>query len=241
MSYTKRIFACAMMLVSLFCYSTPDGKAAAKERTPIDSPDVLIDVGHGGVDGGTSHGDLLEKDINLAIARKVFNLLHRDGLKVAMDRTGDYALSEDNDGRGSRHRRDLVQRKVIADRLSPRLIISLHVNWSASRKKSGAVVLFQNNSDSVLLASLIQQSLNRLYNSKNRPEFGKRFYLLNHFKSPTVIVEMGFISNESDRRLLTSNYGQKKLAEAIASAVEQYLLMASRHTDGIHSEISATK
>lgn len=240
MRHDMRIYTGAFVLFSLLCFTTSSGKAAVKESIFVISPDVLIDVGHGGIDGGTSHGDILEKDINLAIARKVFVLLQKDGLKVAMDRTGDYALSDDNVGEGSRHRRDLVQRKIIADQLSPRLMMSFHVNWSGLSKRSGAIVLFQNNRDSVLLASFIQQSLNRLYNSKNRPQFGKTFYLLNHCQSPTVIVEIGFLSNESDRKLLTSNSGQKKLAQAIASAAEQYLLIA-KPTNKTGSEISALK
>jgi N-acetylmuramoyl-L-alanine amidase len=45
----------------------------------ITNVDVLLDVGHGGIDGGTSFGDLLEKDINLSIAKKTYDSLQKKG------------------------------------------------------------------------------------------------------------------------------------------------------------------
>jgi N-acetylmuramoyl-L-alanine amidase len=62
----------------------------------ITNVDVLLDVGHGGIDGGTSFGDLLEKDINLSIAKKTYDSLQRNGFVVLMNRMDDYALSGEN-------------------------------------------------------------------------------------------------------------------------------------------------
>lgn len=75
---------------------------------------IIIDAGHGGIDGGTSFQNIMEKDINLAIAQKVFMLLRSMGYHAVLNRTGDYALSEENHwlGTRSRHLRDLAQRRA---------------------------------------------------------------------------------------------------------------------------------
>ncbi|RAV22033.1 N-acetylmuramoyl-L-alanine amidase family protein [Paenibacillus contaminans] len=189
----------------------------------IAGPDIVIDVGHGGIDGGTVNGNLLEKDINLEMAKMLYAELNRKGYRTVLNRTGDYALSEDNHWlRSSRHRRDLAQRCLIANQLYPKIMISLHVNWSKSRSRTGGVVLHQNNSHSILLANFLQASMNKLYKQSTQPEFGKTFYILNHSVCPTVIVEMGFISNEGDRQQLTVPEKQKQLVDALRSAIDQY-------------------
>lgn len=199
-----------------------NSKVMASQPFAFENPDVLIDVGHGGVDGGTNYGQLLEKTLNLEVARKVFVKMQEKGLKAAINRTGDYAPSDDNRGHGRRHLRDLSQRKAIADRLSPKVMLSLHMNWSTDTKQKGPMLLYQKNEQSKKLAMALQYSLNELYQTNQKPIYGKTFFLLKHSKCPTVIVEMGFLSNEGDRARLSSELGQNEVAEAIASAMVTY-------------------
>ena len=210
-------------IVALFIgFSGVNSTVMASQPIAFENPDVLIDVGHGGVDGGTNYGQLLEKTLNLEVARKVFLKLQEKGFTVAINRTGDYAPSDDNQGHGRRHLRDLSQRKAIADRLSPKVMLSLHMNWSTDKKQTGPILLYQKNEPSKRLAGTIQHSLNELYRTNHKPIYGKSFFLLKHCKCPTVIVEMGFLSNEGDRARLSSESGQNEVAEAIASAMVTY-------------------
>ncbi|MFK7694185.1 N-acetylmuramoyl-L-alanine amidase [Paenibacillus sp. HJGM_3] len=199
---------------------------------PIALPDadIVIDVGHGGIDGGTSYGDLLEKHVNLEIGLKVYEQLTRSGVRAAINRTTDYALSDDNEWlrTRSRHLRDLSQRKLLAEALRPKLVVSLHTNWAKKPSRSGATVLFQMNPHSHAAAHLIQRRLNALYGRAGEsPYLGKPFYLLNHSPCPAVIVEMGYISSPADRDYLTKPAKQQKMAEAIASAIREYLIAFS--------------
>lgn len=191
----------------------------------IANVDVLIDAGHGGIDGGTSYGSILEKDINLAVAKKTYVQLHAMGLTTVLDRTGDYALSSDNTWlkSSSRHRKDLAQRCHLANELKPKALISLHVNAAKRAAKSGPLVLHQKTPESKELAKQLQQSLNRLYGAEGTPRYGKSYYLLKHAKVPAVIVEMGFLTNESDRRRLTDPAGQEEIARCIAAGLKAYL------------------
>jgi N-acetylmuramoyl-L-alanine amidase len=219
------ITAAFIICFSLFGFI---GIVVAQDREiPIPQADVLIDVGHGGIDGGTSHGVLLEKDINLAIAKKTYQILTEKGFNIILNRTDDYALSDENGWlkHFSRHKRDLAQRTQLANDLKPLIMISLHVNSSSARGKTGPLVLHQNNAKSILLAHTIQNTLNQIYQTNEKPFLGKRLYLLNRAKCPTVIVEMGYITNEADRSRLMTPREQTRIANSLSLGVERYFAL----------------
>ncbi|MFD2370037.1 N-acetylmuramoyl-L-alanine amidase [Brevibacillus sp. GCM10020057] len=197
------------------------------QAIPLTSINILIDVGHGGVDSGTSFGDLHEKDINLQVAKRLYEQLTAAGYQVALNRQEDIALSDDNRwlNTRSRHIRDLAQRRSLAKELAPQMMLSLHVNWSSDQGRRGPVVLYQSNEQSYMLAQLLQDSLNQLTGSREKPVKGGTYYVLRHSYCPTVIVEMGFISNAADRRMLTEGEGQEKIAQAIKEAVSEYTIL----------------
>ncbi|MFC4100097.1 N-acetylmuramoyl-L-alanine amidase family protein [Paenibacillus xanthanilyticus] len=221
---------------SLFCtllFLLP--AAAASAQAPLPEPEykralpaaeVLIDVGHGGVDGGTVYNGLLEKDINLAVGKKLYLLLRSSGIRAVMNRDGDYALSDDNRWHGSRsrHQRDLSQRTELSRELDTTLVVSLHVNWADDRSANGPLVFHQREGQSALLAGFIQHALNVQQNTSAWPRIGKSYFLLKTIRQPAVIVEMGFMSNPRDRALLTHPRTQLQIADAIASGVRNYIL-----------------
>ncbi|MGG1657944.1 N-acetylmuramoyl-L-alanine amidase family protein [Brevibacillus sp. NRS-1366] len=217
--HTYYLLVALMMVMACF-----PSKSEAIPLTPIR---ILIDVGHGGIDSGTSHGNLYEKDINLQIAKRLYQHLTAAGYSVAMNREEDIALSDDNRwlNSRSRHLRDLAQRKNLVKEIVPQMMLSLHVNWSSDTKRSGPLVLYQSNEQSYMLADLLQVSLNNLWGTKANPIKGKTYYMLRHNYCPSVIVEMGFISNGSDRKQLTNPDGQEKIAQAITAAVSEYVIL----------------
>ncbi|WP_068619596.1 N-acetylmuramoyl-L-alanine amidase family protein [Paenibacillus tuaregi] len=193
-------------------------------RHAFPEPIILIDAGHGGIDGGTSFKEILEKDINLDISRKLYLILKAKGYRAVLNRSEDYALSDDNHWlkSRSRHMRDLAQRKALSDELTTSIVVSVHVNWGRNNAKRGPVVLHQNEGRSALLASAIQNALDPLYNTRTWPMLGKPFYLLNHVAYPAVIVETGYLSNAQDRAMLTRSKGQMEIAKAIAAGIMDY-------------------
>ncbi|NBD26302.1 N-acetylmuramoyl-L-alanine amidase family protein [Paenibacillus glycinis] len=213
--------------------SAPSAQSLLDSQLPTDysralpTAQVLIDVGHGGIDGGAHHEDILEKDINLAVATKLYAMLQSGGVRAIMNRSGDYALSDDNrwNPSASRHRRDLSQRSQLTKEINTQILVSIHVNWAPDRTEYGPLVLHQNEGESALLAFCIQDALNRRQNTRGLPRVGKPFYLLNVVRQPAVIVEMGFISHESDRAMLTDPRKQEEIAAAIASGVRNYILL----------------
>ncbi|MHA6529853.1 N-acetylmuramoyl-L-alanine amidase [Paenibacillus sp. BAC0078] len=225
------------LLLSLLTGTTAGAQTSAEPSHHSTKPDrqrmlghdqriILIDAGHGGIDGGTSHGSILEKDITLAISRRLFLLLRSDGFDAILNRTGDYAPSDDNRWlrSSSRHMRDLAQRKELAETLPANVVVSIHVNWARSPAKHGPLVLYRQEGRSYLLAHSIQDQLNQLYGVKTDSMPGKPFYLLNKITATTVIVEAGFISSPADREKLCSPKGQEEIAEAIAGGIAAYLM-----------------
>ncbi len=194
-------------------------------RRAIPAADVIIDAGHGGIDGGTNWGDMKESNINLAISRKLYLLLRSRGIIAVLNRTGDYALSDDNRWHisRSRHQRDLSQRGGLTDEIEAGMLVSIHAKWSSREGQHGPLVLYRGSDGrSVLLAFFLQNALNHQQNTSRLPKSTRVFYLLNRAKIPSVIVETGFISNPTDREMLNSPRGQTKIAEAIASGIIAY-------------------
>lgn len=214
-----------LLIVAVF---GPQPAAAIPES--IQPVDVLIDVGHGGIDSGTFYQDIYEKEINLQVGKLLYELMRKKGYQVVLNRDGDYALSDDNTWlkNPSRHKRDLAQRRHLAKVISPQVMVSLHVNHSDNPRKSGALVLYQKNNQSYLLAKLLQEELNNVYQAKTVPQHGRTYYLLRHSICPTVIVEMGFISNPRDRKWLTDPKQQMVIASAIEAAISEYFSLLGR-------------
>lgn len=235
----RRILVSAALLILITAGNAGTIQAATPEKDQLagkpadrqhmlghDQRIILIDAGHGGIDGGTSYGTILEKDITLAISRRLFLLLRSDGFDAILNRTGDYAPSDENLWlrSKSRHLRDLAQRKELAETLPANVVVSIHINWAKSPSKHGPLVLYRQEGRSFLLARLVQDQLNGVYGMKNDPRQGKPFYLLNKITATTVIVEAGFVSSPADREKLCTPKGQEEIAEAVANGIAAYLM-----------------
>lgn len=188
---------------------------------------VIIDAGHGGIDGGAADNGVYEKDINLKVAQKLYLLLQSDNITAVLNRTGDYALSDENRWLNvkSRHIRDLSQRSGLTKQLNHAIFVSIHCNASPSKKAHGPLVIHQKKGESYLLATLLQNRLNEVFNTKKRPVGASSFYLLKYVNKPAVIVELGFISNANDRQLLSNQLKQTEIAQALSSAISHYFII----------------
>lgn len=220
------IIACCLLLLTAWKsheYVPPQVKRA------LPTADVLIDAGHGGIDSGTHWNGILEKDINLAISRKLYLLLRSKGYKVILNRTGDYALSDDNRWHltRSRHRKDLSQRRGLSDEIGASIFVSIHVNWSPKGSKRGPLVIHQAEGRSALLAKLIQDNLNQQHGRFRLPQVANQYYLLNRVQVPSVIIETAFLSDPADRAMLTSVPGQNRIAASIANGIIGYLILCA--------------
>lgn len=215
-------------------------------QTVSASDTIVIDPGHGGIDGGAvSAGGVCEKDINLNIAKEVKRLAEADGWKVVMTREEDKGLYTDvkNDGtqqaevEGRRSIRslkteDLKNRKKLIERVEPVLAISIHLNsFKEDRSVHGAQTFYPKGAEdpavteqSKDLAEKIQESLIAgLADGTKRTALGKRdIMLFKNPKAPVAVVECGFLSNSREAELLQDEEYQKKLAHCIYEGIMEH-------------------
>ncbi len=192
-------------------------------------PTVIIDAGHGGIDGGTQSADgTLEKDINLSIATQLKSILQSFGIEVVMTRETDASIhSEGVQGIRNQKISDIKNRLHIIDTTKNAVFVSIHQNYYTQSQYSGAQIFYsKNNPDSEILAQFIRSAvINNLQkeNTREIKKSGKEIYLLNSATVPAVMVECGFLSNKAEADLLITEKYQKDIAFFIAMGIVDYL------------------
>lgn len=186
---------------------------------PLSRKIILIDAGHGGWDPGkVATTNILEKNVNLDIAKKLQEYLEQSGAFVLMTRTEDKAL-------GNRKMNDMRSRKEISNSTSADMMISIHQNSFSQEKVKGAQVFYYKESNSgQKLAEFIQAQIKKNIDQNNNriAKTNSDYYILKQIKIPSVIVECGFLSNNGELAKLTSNDYQNKIAWAIYLGILDY-------------------
>ncbi|MBC7325916.1 MAG: N-acetylmuramoyl-L-alanine amidase, partial [Moorella sp. (in: Bacteria)] len=185
---------------------------------------IVLDPGHGtdpeGPDpGAIGPSGVQEKDVNLAIALKLAALLKEAGVDVYLTRNGENTPYT------------LAGRAYYANDVGADLFISIHANASYSSTAAGTSTYFYAPPDTILgqqrverqrLATAIQQAL---VASVGRQDLGVKeanFSVLRNTDMPSVLVEMAFISNPTEEKLLASPAFQAKVAEGIFKGIKMY-------------------
>lgn len=224
----------AMLLWTVLCMPSYEDvvtyvwKSAAR-------PVVVLDPGHGGVDGGAeSSQGTAEKDINLAIAKDLRDRLEEEDIKVIMTRSTDEGLYDDSQEGAIRSLKtqDMSKRLEIIKKSHADLVVSIHLNsFTQDASVKGAQVFYPSGGDEKLVekseqaAKIIQGKLNKKINiDKDRTELGKNdVMLLRNIYSPIVIVECGFLSNPEDAENLKKDRYQEKISKTLKASICKYL------------------
>ena len=212
-----------LLLAAIYLLSRETAKAtAARAGAPAD---VVLDAGHGGADPGKVAADgTLEKDINLAIAKKVKEKLEKQGLTVCMTRETDEMVHEN--GMAEEKRADMRLRCERINTSGARCAVSIHQNSFTDTTASGAQVFYYTASEEGRrFAGLMQDELIRQVDPANRrvSKANDSYYLLRKTTIPLLIVECGFMSNPSEAKQLQDEAVQEKIAGAICAGIQQYL------------------
>ena len=170
---------------------------------PTSTPYIVIDAGHGGEDGGAiGINGGYEKDVNLAVALILRDILTEKGLNVIMTRSEDILLyDKDSDYEGHKKEQDLLNRRKIAETYEDPIFISIHMNSFPIEKYNGLQVYYSKNTPSSMeLANKIQTNARQHLQIPNKrttkPSDG--IYLLDRLKCTAVLVECGFLSNPEE-------------------------------------------
>ena len=200
-----------------------DARTTAVQTEPVVRYNtVVIDAGHGGIDGGaTSCSGMLESALNLQIALRLNDLLSFLGMDTSMIRTTDTSVYTEGNTIASQKVSDLKERVRIVNSTDNALLVSIHQNTFSDSRYSGAQVFFSANDESRDLAQRLQRAFVDTINpgSKRKCKPAKGVYLMEQINKPGVLIECGFLSNpEEDAKLRSEEY-QKQICCVIVSSI----------------------
>lgn len=217
-------------ILLLFVFSAVLGSktvSTLKESAPIyERQCVVIDAGHGGVDGGaTSCTGVLESAINLEIALRLNDLMHLLGIETVMIRTTDESVYTSGNSIAAKKVSDLKQRVKVVNETRNALLVSIHQNHYSDSRYSGAQIFYASTNNSDALAKKLQSAVISCLNpgSKRQAKKADGIYLMQNINCTGILIECGFLSNPEDESKLRSPDYQKKFCCVIASAVSLYL------------------
>lgn len=186
---------------------------STKKQKPLSGIKILLDPGHGGKESGARGADgTLEKDVNLAVSKLLRNELIQRGATVVMSREDDRELS-------------LPDRQKLIDTEEPNISLSVHYNSlpdDGDAEKTQGVGMFWYHPQAHSLASFLH---NYIVAKLKRPTYGvfwNNLALTRPASSPSVLMELGFMSNPNEFEWVTDAKEQKKLANAIASGIVEW-------------------
>ena len=217
-SYLILIFASIIVLSSIIFIPRMVSSTSPKPKITI-----VIDAGHGGRDNGccgTTTG-VTEKEINLAIAKKLEKQLKDFGFNVVLTRTSDDGLYNANATNFKTS--DMEKRIEIIEKAKPDFVISIHQNSYPNAHEYGAQAFWQDgDEDSRHLAEAIQSCLvAQIDNARDQANYGD-YYILNQSPCSAVIVECGYLTNEAEEMLLQDESYQSNIAYAITCGIIKY-------------------
>ncbi len=219
----KMVIAILLLLIFLFGISA----VFKNQGTYVNSSEsniVVIDAGHGGFDGGcVGVDDVLEKDLNLKVAKKLEKIFKDNGYKVVMTRSDDVSLSTDESKKiRNQKNEDLKKRAEIANNSNAAIFISIHMNEFTSPDISGAQVFYSKNDEKgKLYSENVMQYLKKV-DAKNKrvaKEIPNKNLLFSKLAIPGILVECGFLSNPNECKKLQEELYQTDIANAIYNGI----------------------
>jgi TonB family protein len=211
---------------------------------------VVIDAGHGGMFPGSRINGINEKDINLAISKKIQSLSGEYNVDVIMSRETDITPGSDKLNESLEYIAALPKNKN-AD-----LFISIHTNQTADKEngemqtlKSGFQIYIPRNNSSVYkgsvkLGSVLTESIKNDFiiesELKQTQNNGNNIMILKKATVPAVLIECGYLDNPSDLKYLQDEKNQEKIARDILEGIRKYNLAAPGQAGTDNTELNKT-
>lgn len=193
----------ALGIIAAFAFTAPNHEPRKIK--------IVLDAAHGGKDWGATHENITEKEITEQIAYKIKSQNKNENIVFELTRLDDNNLS-------------LQDRTALINKIKPDLVLSLHVSANKNASASGFEIFTPksenaNSKTSTVYAEKLSNKLIKNHNLKSRGVKEAPFHILNKSEVPAIVVELGFISNASDRAYLTDAAQQERIANTILEFV----------------------
>lgn len=195
-----------MILIAFasFAFISPENSEAKQIN-------VVIDAGHGGEDFGAIQDEITEKEIVEQVITKIQTFNKNKNIIIHFTRSTDKFIP-------------LQDRTDFINTIKPDLVLSLHVNASPNSNKSGMEFYVSKESNSYEKSNLIAENFQtKFLNSNYKVAEIKNadFYILKKSEVPAVIMELGYLTNESDKKNLANNNEQNEIAKKIIECISE--------------------
>ena len=199
---------------------------------PVSKPLVILDPGHGGKDGGTVSGDVLEKNLNLLLVKKIANELKRYQISVVTTRSVDEMVG-------------LSDRALIANKYPNAIFVSIHHNAATLNSAKGIETYYSNqkpkslkieqmhllkikegeafvDNRSKMLAKLLHSSVCQVTDASDRGVRDRSLAMTRWVSCPSVLIECGFLTNPEEKLDLLSESYRDALSRGVADGILKY-------------------
>lgn len=193
------------------------------EITGMKGRRIAIDPGHGGSDSGAiGPTGIMEKSVTMRVSRELKRLLEAEGAQVVLTRTGDTEVSEK--GAAATSVEELQARCDVANKANADIFLSIHADAFTNREVKGTTAYYyeKGTKQSRLLADSVRTALIDSIGTVDRGTQTCNFYVVKHTDMPAILVEISFISNPDEEKMMNSETGVKKIARGIADGIADY-------------------
>lgn len=185
------------------------GRKKKSDMQSIYSKRIILDAGHGGKDTGAIKGGINEKDVTLEIVNILRDELRSRGFRnVFLTRDDDTYLT-------------LAERVDYISDHSGDVFVSIHLNSSVKPEVKGYEIHYYTD-EGYELAKVIHSEFSSNLSDYDRGLFKSKFYVINHTIAPAILIEVGFLSNEEERRELLTPERQNATVKAVADGLIRY-------------------
>ncbi|KRF43032.1 hypothetical protein ASG93_20850 [Paenibacillus sp. Soil787] len=181
------------------------------ESTILEGKTIVIDAGHGGRDvGATGQSGIHEKDITLQTALNIQReITKRTGANVIMTRDKDESLTKS-------------ERVEIAKNHAADLFISIHFDAYTTNDVSGITTYYNKSEDKQLAKVMNKQIFKQNMDTRDRGVAQGDYYVLRENTSPSLLLELGYISNSEDEQRIQTQAFQTKIADGVTDGIITY-------------------
>lgn len=218
LSYISRLMMIPVIFLLLFAFGVkaktflnPEHIAEPLNKTVT----VLVDAGHGGDDTGVKGGETTEKQLNLAIAQRIKALNRNENIRIILTRETDI-------------RQPLDEKVKLVEKHQADLFVSIHINSAANDQHQGieAFVASKNpafDAANQRLASVMLNNLSNVYRTNLQiRQRAQTIYVLDRNICPSVLLELGYLTNQADYQFVTKPDNQDRMAAQVLRSIEDY-------------------
>ena len=204
--------------------TTPSGTTTEPVFTPgLKGKIIALDAGHGGSDtGAIGPTGVTEKGVTLRVAKALQKLLQAEGATVLMTRTTDTEVSPKKANASDVE--ELQARCDVGNEGNADIFISLHMDSFTNSTPSGTTGYYYTKGSraSQRLAQYVSEGVVTALGTGNRGTKSCNFYVVKHTDMPATLVEMAFISNDKEEKLMNSEAGINRAAEGILNGLRRF-------------------